>query len=138
MDKALRNTLRNVVTQCRKLLEEAVGEVLQGQFGIHADGKVEDAARLTLSDEDLRYREEVLAHLEHIKASGLKPKDATAQLVRETAFTHLNRLSAYKMISSRGLIDDPVGKGLKSRGFMFYLADHAEDEALYKGAQQGL
>ena len=59
MDKALRNTLRNVVTQCRKLLEEAVGEVLQGQFGIHADGKVEEASHLTLSGEDLRYRDEV-------------------------------------------------------------------------------
>jgi Eco57I restriction-modification methylase len=137
MDKALRNTLRNIVTQCRKLLEEAVGELLQGQFGIHADGKVEDAARLThLSPKDLRFREEVVAHLEHIKASGQKPKDAAAQLIREAAFTHLNRLCAYKMMTSRGLIKDPLGKGLKSRGFLFYLADHPADEALYKGAQQ--
>jgi hypothetical protein len=137
MDKALRNTLRNVVTKCRKLLEEAVGELLQGQFGIHADGKVEDATGLThLSAEDLSYREEVLAHLEHIKASGLKSKDATAQLIREAAFTHLNRLCAYKMMTSRGLIKDPVGKGLKSRGFVFYLADHPEDEELFNGAQE--
>jgi hypothetical protein len=136
MDKALRNTLRNVVTQCRKLLEEAVGEVLQGQFGIHADGKVEDASRLILSDEDLRYRDEVVAHLDHIRASGLKAKDAAEQLIREAAFTHLNRLCAYKMMTARGLIDDPVGKGLKSRGFMFYLADHSADEALYGGAKE--
>lgn len=139
MDKALRNTLRNVVIKCRELLQEAVAELLQGQFGIHADGKVEDVARLAhLSEEDLRYREEVLAHLEHIKASGVKPKDATAQLIREAAFTHLNRLCAYKMMTSRGLIEDPVGKGLKSRGFVFYLADHPADEALYTGAQQDL
>jgi hypothetical protein len=139
MDKALRNTLRNVVIKCRELLQEAVAELLQGQFGIHADGKVEDVARLAhLSEEDLRYREEVLAHLEHIKASGVKPKDAAAQLIREAAFTHLNRLCAYKMMTSRGLIEDPVGKGLKSRGFVFYLADHPADEALYKGAQQDL
>ena len=137
MDKALRNTLRNVVTKCRKLLEEAIGELLQGQFGIHADGKIEDALHLPhLSAEDLSYREEVLAHLEHIKASGLKPHDATAQLIRETAFTHLNRLCAYKMMTSRGLIEDPVGKGLKSRGFVFYLADHPKDEALFNGAQE--
>jgi hypothetical protein len=137
MEKALRHTLRNIVTQCRKLLEEAVGELLQGQFGIHADGKVEDAARLShLTPADLQYRGEVLAHLEHIKASGLKPKDAAEQLIREAAFTHLNRLCAYKMMTSRGLSEDPVGKGLKSRGFLFYLADHPDDEALYNGAEQ--
>lgn len=137
MDKRLRNTLRNVVTQCRKRLEEAVGKLLQGQFGVHADGKVEDAARLPhLSAEDLRYREEVLAHLEHIKASGLTPKDSAAQLIREAAFTHLNRLCAYKMMTSRGLIEDPLGKGLNSRGFIFYLAEHPDKEALYKGGQK--
>src|SRR5688572_21118026 len=137
MDKALRHSLKNVVNQCRRLLEEAVGELLQGQFGIHADGKVEDARRLThLSAEDLHYREEVLAHLEHIKASGLKPTDAAEQLIREVSFTHLNRLCAYKMMTSRGLSDDPVGKGLNSRGFKFYLADHPDDEVLYNSSKQ--
>jgi hypothetical protein len=139
MDKDLRNSLRNVVTKCRKLLEEAIGELLQGQFGIHSDGKVEDASRLThLSTDDLRYRGEVLTHLEHIKASGVKPKDAAAQLIREAAYTHLNRLCAYKMMTERGLMPDPVGKGLKSRGFLFYLADHPDDEALYKSSRQEL
>src|ERR1043166_1392817 len=86
MDKELRNTLKNTVTKCRKLLEEAIGELLQGRFGIHSDGAIEDASRLThLSSDELRYREEVLAHLEHIKASGLKPKAAAAQLIREAA-----------------------------------------------------
>lgn len=139
MDKELRNTLRNTVTKCRKLLEEAIGELLQGRFGIHADGTIEDASRLThLSPDELCYREEVLAHLEHIKASGLKPKNAAAQLIREAAFTHLNRLCAYKMMAERGLMQDPVGRGLKSRGFLFYLADHPEDETLYNSFYQDL
>src|ERR1700738_2308468 len=139
MDTALRNKLKNAVTQSRKLLEEAVGELLQGQFGIHADGRVEDYARLAhLSPEDQQYREEVLPHLGHIKAAGLKPKDAVSQLIRGASFTHLNRLCAYKMMTSRGLSEDPLGKGLKSRGFLVYLADHPDDEALYNGAQQDL
>ena len=51
MDQALRNKLRNVVTKCRKLLEDAVAQVLQGQFGIYPSGKkdevhVEDEARM--------------------------------------------------------------------------------------------
>ena len=50
VEQATRNKLRNVVTQCRKLLEEAVRNELQGRFGIYADTKrdhvtVEDEAR---------------------------------------------------------------------------------------------
>ncbi|MFQ5883750.1 MAG: SAM-dependent methyltransferase, partial [Thermoplasmata archaeon] len=137
MDKDLRNTLRNIVAQCRRLLEKAISEALQGQFGIHASGKVEDTERMGhLSDEEQQYREQILAHLEHIKASGFKSKDVVAQLVREVSFTHLNRLCAYKMMETRGLIREAVGQGLKSQGFLFYLADHPEDEKLWSSGNQ--
>jgi hypothetical protein len=126
-----------VVTQCRRTLEQAIGEVLQGRYGIHTSGEVEPPERLThLTPQEQQYRERVRVHLEHIKSSGLKPKDAVAQLVREAAFTHLNRLCAYKLMSQRGLMRDAVGKALKSSGFLFYLADHPEDEALYNGGEQ--
>ena len=49
MDKALRNTLRNVVTQCRKLLEDAIADTLEGQYGVYRSGKTEDAARWCIS-----------------------------------------------------------------------------------------
>lgn len=155
MDKALRNTLRNLVTQCRKLLEEAIREILEGRYGIYANGKVEESNRLTsLSTEEAAHRKDLIAHLQHIEASVYKSKptaavntegeqlkyepSAVAQLIREAAFTHLNRLCAYKMMAQRGLMRDPVGKGLKSGGFLFYLADHPEDEVLYNGAQADL
>jgi len=163
MEKALRNTLRNVVTQCRKLLEESIGETLQGRYGIHLSGKVEEAARLThLTSEESDHRRDVIDHLKHIESSFYQPHEtgahgpdreqlkyepaAVEHLIREAAFTHLNRLCAYKMMAQRGLIEDPVGGGslkaelqtskiLKSRGFLFYLGDHPEDEALYNSAQ---
>jgi hypothetical protein len=148
MDQAIRNTLRNVVTQCRKLLEEAVSQVLQGQFGIHASGKkdevhVEDEARMkNLSEEDRGYRQDILAHLEHIEALGYKPQDALAQLVREIAFTHLNRLCAYKMMEAREVwiggqrFREAVSRGLNSQGFQFYLADHTEDKKRFDSGHQ--
>lgn len=137
MDKETRNKLRNVVTQCRKLLEESVSQVLQGRFGIHADGKVEDAAGLKhLSDEEQHYREQAIVHLRHIAASGMKPKDAVAQLIREVAFTHLNRLAAFKLMESRKLIREAVSRGPKSNGYKFYLADHPDDYKLDTGGQQ--
>lgn len=102
LDKALRNDLRNAVTRCRRLLEESVGDVLEGRLGIGRDGAVEDAAKMGhLSEAELEHRERVVSHLRHIQAAGFKPADAVAQLVREVSYTHLNRLCAYKMLESR-------------------------------------
>src|SRR5262245_58534927 len=126
MDQNLRNKLRNVVTQCRRLLDDAVALALEGQFGIYATKqngvKVQDAAQMKhlTDDEDKRHREQILVHFQHLQALGYKPKDALAQLIREVAFTHLNRLCAYKMMECRGLIREAVSRGLKSQGFLFY------------------
>ena len=71
MDQPTRNVLRNSVVSCRKLLEESIGELLQGQFGIHPNGRVEDDAHMQhLSEQDREYRRIILHHLDHIKASG--------------------------------------------------------------------
>ena len=149
MEQATRNKLRNVVTQCRKLLEESIGQQLEGQFGIRAGTKgtvqIEDEARMAhLSEEDQQYRRDLLDHLEHIKARGFKPKDALDQLIREIAFTHLNRLCAYKMMEARQVyvggqkFREAVSRGINSNGFKFYLADHADDERLFNTGQQEL
>jgi hypothetical protein len=39
MELAIRNKLRNTVTQCRKLLEESIAQTLQGHFGIYCGNK---------------------------------------------------------------------------------------------------
>jgi hypothetical protein len=147
MEPAIRNKLRNTVTQCRKLLEESIAQTLQGHFGIYRGNKdevrVEDASRMThLSAEDQAYRGDILGSLEHIKALGSKPKEALDQLIREIAFTHLNRLCAYKMMETRQVwiegqrFREAVSRGQRSQGFMFYLADHPEDEQLFRTGQQ--
>jgi hypothetical protein len=142
MDQAVRKRLRGVVTQCRKLLEDSTAQALQGRFGIYAARKkgevhIEDEARMAhLTEEDRACRQDLLDHLEHIQAIGYKPSEALEQLVREISFTHLNRLCAYKMMESRGLIREAVSRGLKSQGFFFYLADHPEDEKLHNGGGQ--
>jgi hypothetical protein len=147
MEPAVRNKLRNTVTQCRKLLEESIAQTLQGHFGIYRGNKdevhVDDASRMThLSAEDQAYRGDILDSLEHIKALGHTPKEALDQLIREIAFTHLNRLCAYKMMETRQVriggrrFREAVSRGQKSQGFMFYLADHPEDEQLFRTGQQ--
>src|SRR4051794_22148415 len=115
MEQETRNRLRAAVTRCRTLLETATLEVLQGRFGVHAtpgakdEVSVEDEARLgSLSEEDRACRRDILAHLEHVRAAVASPKGALERLVRAVAFTHLNRLCAFKMMESRGIIREAV------------------------------
>jgi hypothetical protein len=147
MDQAIRNKLRGVVTQCRRLLEDSVSQELQGKFGIYAarkdDVQVDAEARMThLGSEERAARKDILDHFDHIKARGFKPREALDQLVREVAFTHLNRLCAYKMMEARQVyvgdqrFREAVSRGANSNGVKFYLAAHPDDERLFTSGQQ--
>ncbi|WP_437193268.1 BREX-1 system adenine-specific DNA-methyltransferase PglX [Planctomicrobium sp. SH527] len=146
MDQEIRNKLRNVVTQCRKLLEEAIAQELEGKYGIFAkkDQVMADpSAKMThLSEEEQAARKDILDHYAHIKARGFKPKDALDQLIREIAFTHLNRLCAYKMMEAREVyvggqkFREAVSRGVNSNGVKFYLAEHPEEERLFNTGHQ--
>ena len=63
-------------------------------------------------------------------------RSAVDQLKREIAFTHLNRLVAFKLMEQRGLIREAVSRGTKSRGVEFYLVDHPDDARLYDTGDQ--
>ena len=47
-------------------------------------------------------------------------RDALDRIVREQAFTVLNRLCALRMAEARGLLIESVGRGHDSRGFALY------------------
>lgn len=148
MDQEIRNKLRNVVTQCRKLLEDSVSQELEGKYGIFAkkDQVTADpnASMAHLTEEEQTARKDILDHFGHIKARGFKPKEALDQLVREIAFTHLNRLCAYKMMEAREVyvggqkFREAVSRGIKSNGFLHYLGmdGHESDERLYSTGHQ--
>ena len=104
---------------------------------------VEKLERMShLTGEELQARQDLLAHFEHITALGSKAKEALEQLIREIAFTHLNRLCAYKMMEVRDVyvggqkFREAVSKGLKSQGFLFYLAEHPDDEKRCNAGKQ--
>ena len=146
MNQEIRNKLRNVVTQCRKLLEDSVSQELEGKYGIFAkkDQVTADpnATMTHLTEEEQAARKDILDHFGHIKARGFKPKEALDQLVREIAFTHLNRLCAYKMMEAREVyvggqkFREAVSRGINSNGVKFYLADHPEEERLFNTGHQ--
>jgi len=138
MDRAVQNALRNAVASCRQLLEESIADVLEGRFGIHRSGIIEEDVVDVghLSGDERADRDRVTDYLGHLQAGGLKPAEAVARLVREAAFTQLNRLCAYKMLEQLGLIRETVNRGTNSSGFKFYLADNPHDERLCLEGQQ--
>jgi len=137
MEKNVRNTLRKIVIKCRKLLERSIGELLEGRYGVHSDGMMEDGEGLVhLLDDERGYRENIKVHIDHIRAGGFGAADAVEQLVREISFTHLNRLCAYKIMETRKFILETMGRGLNSKGYKFYLADHPDEERLWKAGKQ--
>jgi hypothetical protein len=131
MHQEIRNKLRNVVTQCRKLLEEAISQELEGKYRIFAkNAQVTadlNAPMPHLDEEAQESRKSILEHFAHIKARGFAPKESLDQLIREIAFTHLNRLCAYKMMEARNVyvgeekFRDAVSKGVNSKGVMSIL-----------------
>jgi len=137
MDKETRNKLRNTVVQCRKLLEEDILGQLEGTFGIHRNGRIEPEDALpNLDAAGLEARNRAVAAIEHIQGYGMKPADVVDQFQREVAFTHLNRLCAFKMLERRGLLEETVSRGTNSNGFKVYLAAHPEDERLWQTGRE--
>ncbi len=125
------------MTGCRKILKVAVSELLEGKFGIDAKGKITPRERMKhLSPEDKEFRSDFIAHIEHIESGGYSKKDAVKRLTREVAFTHLNRLCAYKILEERGYIRESVTRGTQSNGFLRYCADHPEANRLYSSGGQ--
>ncbi len=92
MNQEIRNKLRNVVTQCRKLLEDSISQELEGKYGIFAkkDQVTADpnAKMSHLTAEEQAARKDILDHFAHIEARSFKPKDALDQLVRGRKLLH--------------------------------------------------
>lgn len=134
-----RKLIHDLALTARDLLMREARELLEGVYGVYASGKVEPADRLPQVRSDVETaatHASLVRFLDDEVAAGLKRPDAVEKLAKEVAFTHLNRLVAFKMMEARKLIRGTVDKGVKSNAFLFYLADpeHAADYARH---QQG-
>ena len=144
LDQGLRNALRNTVQACREVLAKDLSEILEATYGIHRDGRLEPLVALPAMQSDAGAREtrELLERLLPDPPTGRAERtrfeEAFDAQVRSLAFTHMNRLVAFKALEdpARKVLRETVGQGLKSRGFLFYLADHPDDEQLWKSGRQ--
>jgi len=132
-----RKQIHDLALEARALLTREAREQLEGVYGCYADGRLEPAEKLPqvrASAETAAVHTQLARYLANERRAGLTGAEAVEKLVKETAFTHLNRCVAFKMLEARKLIRGTLDKGLESNAFKHYLADpaRAADLALYE------
>src|SRR5262245_2603972 len=123
-DQTIRSRLQRFVSDARESLTAEFTRQLQHEYGIDpATGEIADLARLTHLDdtrrETARLLRDTLTHYLATSPSGGE-KETIERIVREQAFTVLNRLVALRMLEARGLLIESVSRGYQSRGFQLY------------------
>lgn len=122
-DQSTRNRLHRFVNDARRALEEEFTRQLQNDYGMDPNaGSVAELASLRHINDAQRETARILRDtLAHYTASGdMHATQGLDRIVREQAFTVLNRLAALRMAESRGLLVESVGNGFQAKGFQLY------------------
>ena len=122
-DQSTRNRLQRFVTDARRTLEEEFTRQLQNDYGLDpVSGTASPLESLRhLNDqqrETARILRDTLAH--YCASADTDTKAGLDRIVREQAFTVLNRLAALRMAEARGLLMESVGNGYQAKGFQLY------------------
>ena len=130
-DQATRNRLQKFVGDARKLLSEEFTQQLQNTYGLDpvTGGVAELSALPALSPSEQQTAILLRDTLEHYLAASQKAdphKDkalviaALDRIMREQAFTVLNRLAALRMAEARQFVMESISQGYQSKGFQLY------------------
>jgi hypothetical protein len=122
-DDKTRKRLNDFVTDARRTLESEFTHQLQNEYGLDPiSGVIASLENLRhLNDqqrETARILRDTLAH--YCASSDTDTKSGLERIVREQAFTVLNRLAALRMAEARGLLIESVGNGYQAKGFQLY------------------
>lgn len=125
-DQNTRGRLQKLVNACRALLSDDFSIQLQQVYGLDPKtGDVTPMARLTHLDDRQRHTaqvlRQVLGHYLGADADDTEHRIAVIdRMMREQAFTVLNRMAALLMMEARGQLFESVSKAYQSRGFQSY------------------
>jgi hypothetical protein len=126
-DDATRGRLQTFVTKARSVMTDEFTKQFQEDFGLDPNsGTVSPLDSLShLDDQRLataRLLREIFDHyLPAAMSDGTQARKTTLdRIVREQAFTTLNRLAALRMMEARGIVRECVGKGYQSQAFQLY------------------
>lgn len=124
LTQGARIKIKSFVQEIKKKLIIEFEAQLQSLYGIRPDGICLMVDDLTSKESSIIQTASLLrGRLEYIKttiAGKEKDAEAVAQLVREQAFTILNRFAALRMAEERNIIRSSIQKGYNSEGFQVY------------------
>lgn len=126
LDTAARNALNRMVGDARNLLVADLAHELEATWGFERDGTARDLERLQHLDEGGRdvarmlraWNAHVLAGLRGTEVG--RRKAAIERMVRDAAFTVLNRLLALRLCESRGVVDEVIRGGQRAEAFAVF------------------
>lgn len=133
MNDSLVSQIQRFTLEARHELERETSEQLEGIYGWLPDGtfaKVSLYPALNQLEEARETRRRLEAYTVAEKEAGFDTKAARRKLVREAAFTWLNRLVALRMMEERKLIRETVSRLSDSNAYKFWLADGHDPDAL--------
>jgi len=122
-DQSTRNRLQRFVNDARKVQEEEFTRQLQNDYGLDpTSGTITPLENLRHLNDSQRETARILRDtLDHYCASQeADTQTGLERIVREQAFTVLNRLGALRMAEARGLLIESVGNGYQAKGFQLY------------------
>jgi hypothetical protein len=126
-DDSTRNRLNGVVGSARDLLVAEFTWQLNQTYGLDpATGAVTDLDKLGHLDdqrlETARILREIMAHYlgAVVTPSAKQRAQVLDRILREQAFTVLNRLAALRLMEARGILIESVAKGYRSKAFQLY------------------
>jgi hypothetical protein len=132
MNDSLINAIQSFTLQARDGLEREAHEQLEGLYGWLADGTFASPkgypALLLPEAKDTRARLEQYARDE--EETGVDAASARTKLVRETAFTWLNRFVAFKMLETRRILKLVLAPPERANAYLLWLADEHDPEAM--------
>jgi len=127
-DQTTRNRLQKFVSDTRNILTDEFTRQLQAIYGLDPkSGTISELGVLTDMDneqiQNALVLREMVAHYSaglHGKSEKQIAKESLERIIREQAFTVLNRLGALRMAEARGFLLESIAKGYNSKGFQLY------------------
>lgn len=133
VDDQIRNQIDSFVKDVRNLLEKDISEQLEGVYGLHKDGTLEDLRSLPQIKDNPKAqlaREGFVYFINNEVSQKQDKQEAIRHLVLSLSFTHLNRLIALKLMERRKVIPETISRGTNSNGFKLFLGDFPEQDSL--------
>lgn len=163
LSKESREAIARAVQRLRALFEEEFSQQAAGRFGLHTEPRLlepeqEDTAShdnpeapvdrwvepniaLSLTPSQAAQRRDLVGAVQYLQAEGMDGGKAVGRVIREAAFTTVNRLLAVRVAEAVGVLPEALSRGRLSAGYrdvihdLFPLLTQEEDEGLWSYLQ---